>query len=441
MSEFIQLHMLVSYPPSNLNRDDMGQPKTAYMGGKERLRISSQSLKRAWRTSDLFFGGNGIRTRELGSKIEESLTSGKDLYDLLFDSKNAETKYSPIIEDDAKIWSLVIMNALGKVDAKEKGSDNSGLEDDDFSDDEDENTDAKGKKAGKSGQKNLRLKQLIHLSRDEVRNIADLLKEISKYENKENPEESLNDIYLFKEQTKGGIKKKKGDKSISEKNVNKQLHGKILRTKDSAIDIAMFGRMLTSAPEFNREAAVQVSHSISVDAAVIEEDYFTAVDDLNTGNQGSGHINEASFASGIFYTYICINRSLLKDNLSDYPELVGKSLNALVETATKVSPSGKQNSFASREFALYVIAEKGTQQPRSLSVAFLKPVSGNDRLTEAVKKLEDVYVKMEDAYGKCSDETIRFDVLGVSDKGNSISKDRLPKIVSNLSDLKKFVSE
>ena len=54
MSEFIQLHMLVSYPPSNLNRDDLGRPKTAVMGRTQRLRISSQSLKRAWRTSDIF---------------------------------------------------------------------------------------------------------------------------------------------------------------------------------------------------------------------------------------------------------------------------------------------------------------------------------------------------------------------------------------------------
>ena len=51
MSRFVQLHLLTSYPPANLNRDDLGRPKTAMMGGEPRLRISSQSLKRAWRTS------------------------------------------------------------------------------------------------------------------------------------------------------------------------------------------------------------------------------------------------------------------------------------------------------------------------------------------------------------------------------------------------------
>lgn len=52
MTTFIQLHLLTAYAPANLNRDDSGRPKTAYMGGVERLRVSSQSLKRAWRVSE-----------------------------------------------------------------------------------------------------------------------------------------------------------------------------------------------------------------------------------------------------------------------------------------------------------------------------------------------------------------------------------------------------
>ena len=54
MNKFLQLHLLTAYPPSNLNRDDLGRPKTAVMGGALRLRISSQSLKRAWRASEVF---------------------------------------------------------------------------------------------------------------------------------------------------------------------------------------------------------------------------------------------------------------------------------------------------------------------------------------------------------------------------------------------------
>ena len=72
MNRFMQLHLLTSYPPSNLNRDDLGRPKTAEMGGATRLRISSQSLKRAWRTSQVFEeaakGHVGTRTKEMGRR-------------------------------------------------------------------------------------------------------------------------------------------------------------------------------------------------------------------------------------------------------------------------------------------------------------------------------------------------------------------------------------
>jgi CRISPR system Cascade subunit CasC len=72
MTQFIQLHLLTAYPPSNLNRDDLGWPKTAIVGGTERLRVSSQSLKRAWRTSEHFESALGdfigMRTKRLGEK-------------------------------------------------------------------------------------------------------------------------------------------------------------------------------------------------------------------------------------------------------------------------------------------------------------------------------------------------------------------------------------
>src|SRR5712692_21255 len=80
MSEFIQLHFLTTYPPANLNRDDSGRPKTAMFGGTQRLRISSQSLKRAWRTSDIMArvleGHIGTRTKDLGNKVYQILAKG-----------------------------------------------------------------------------------------------------------------------------------------------------------------------------------------------------------------------------------------------------------------------------------------------------------------------------------------------------------------------------
>ena len=80
MSRFLQLHLLTFYPPANLNRDDTGRPKTAVIGGVTRLRLSSQSLKRAWRTSDDFKatldGHRGERTQRIGEVIRDHLIAG-----------------------------------------------------------------------------------------------------------------------------------------------------------------------------------------------------------------------------------------------------------------------------------------------------------------------------------------------------------------------------
>jgi CRISPR system Cascade subunit CasC len=73
MTTFLQLHLLTAYPAANLNRDDSGRPKSVVYGGVPRLRVSSQSLKRAWRTSDVFqerlAGRMGQRTQQLGAEV------------------------------------------------------------------------------------------------------------------------------------------------------------------------------------------------------------------------------------------------------------------------------------------------------------------------------------------------------------------------------------
>lgn len=77
MTTFLQLHLLTAYPPSNLNRDDTGRPKTCVFGGSPRLRISSQSLKRAWRTSEVFDAvvkdKIGVRTQRIGKEVFDFL--------------------------------------------------------------------------------------------------------------------------------------------------------------------------------------------------------------------------------------------------------------------------------------------------------------------------------------------------------------------------------
>ena len=93
----------------------------------------------------------------------------------------------------------------------------------------------------------------------------------------------------------------------------------LLRQKDTAADIAMFGRMLADNPDYNREAAVQVAHAVTTHKVAVEDDYYVAVDDLKTSAEdaGAGFLGEAGFAAGLFYLYVCVDIALLRRNLSD----------------------------------------------------------------------------------------------------------------------------
>ena len=71
----IEIHAIQNHSPANLNRDDLGAPKTCYFGGVMRSRISSQCLKRSIRTSEQFkLLCGGIRTRQLAKLIADNVT-------------------------------------------------------------------------------------------------------------------------------------------------------------------------------------------------------------------------------------------------------------------------------------------------------------------------------------------------------------------------------
>ena len=52
----VEFHILQSFPVTCLNRDDVGAPKTAVIGGTTRARVSSQCWKRQVRLAMRDFG-------------------------------------------------------------------------------------------------------------------------------------------------------------------------------------------------------------------------------------------------------------------------------------------------------------------------------------------------------------------------------------------------
>lgn len=75
-ARYIDIHVLQSVPPSNLNRDDTGSPKSAVFGGSRRVRVSSQAWKRPTR---LMFNQRldpsqvGTRTKHVVEALAEEI--------------------------------------------------------------------------------------------------------------------------------------------------------------------------------------------------------------------------------------------------------------------------------------------------------------------------------------------------------------------------------
>ena len=81
---FLDLHVIQTLPPSCVNRDDTGSPKTAFYGGVRRARVSSQSWKRAMRQSfKESFGDNvGIRTLRVVDLIANKIVEKNPSLDI-----------------------------------------------------------------------------------------------------------------------------------------------------------------------------------------------------------------------------------------------------------------------------------------------------------------------------------------------------------------------
>lgn len=93
----IEFHILQSFPVTCLNRDDVGAPKTAIVGGATRARVSSQCWKRQVRLAMQEFGVKlGVRTKkaeelftraclQAGASEAQAAACGKKMADLLSD--------------------------------------------------------------------------------------------------------------------------------------------------------------------------------------------------------------------------------------------------------------------------------------------------------------------------------------------------------------------
>ena len=302
---YLDLYALQSVPPSNINRDDTGSPKTAMYGGALRARVSSQAWKRAMREmfSDLLPEGQlGVRTKFVVPLIADRIAVKRE-----------------DLGEQSVDFAKAVLDATGIKSSE---------------------TDRKGSDEG-----TLATGYLVFIANRELDDLADIA--ISWAD--------------------GGVDPKKPD-SKSKKDVQKAFKG------IQAVDIALFGRMLADASDFNVDACSQVAHAISVNEISQEYDYFTAVDDCAADdNAGAGMLGTVSFNSSTLYRYATVNVDALMEQLES-TEATACGVAAFVEAFVKSMPTGKQNTFANRTLPNVVAISLRNGQPINLATAFERPV-------------------------------------------------------------------
>ena len=375
---FINFHVLISHSPSCLNRDDMNMQKTAVFGGVNRVRISSQSLKRAMRTSDYYaanLGEASTRTRKLDRVIPIFTEALKDQFEPDLIAKTMKLFVRASATDD---------DASG-ADEQEDGAD------------------------AVTGQKKL---AVAPWSIEEIRVLCRIVKEVA-----------LTADELERAKVKAA--KQKGKKKTEQEVIEEELIKKREKAVQDKIelvraaigktkDIALSGRMATSGLMTSVDGSLAVAHAITTHAIEPQDvDWFTAVDDLmeGAGETGAGHLDTQQFSSGVFYRYASLNLRQLQFNLGLIPDMRGtetqESRNAALQVArhvlhmlTTAVPSAKQQTFAAHNVAELAIASFA-DQPISLANAFEAPVA-RDRnggfLKPSVTALAEYWARVNDAY-------------------------------------------
>ncbi|MGB3544036.1 type I-E CRISPR-associated protein Cas7/Cse4/CasC [Rubrivirga sp.] len=359
----VEVHLLQSFPPANLNRDDTGQPKDCEFGGVRRGRISSQALKRRMRTS-------GVFEREFGDKLGKRTKRAHQelaprLVDLGHDLEVAES-----------LAQAVLAEMMGWDEAKSTTS------------------------------------VLWFVGFDELDRLAALTHEHAADLEAAIGERSASPDLEDKPSKADKKKRDAADKGVSDAaKVVSDAFKKGSSGTVRSVDVALFGRMLANLPGTNIDAAAQVAHAISTHAVDQDFDYYTAVDDLNSSEQtGAGMVGTTGFNASCYYRYALVDAEQLATNLAEGEtpsaadrHLAADAVEAFLEAAYTAIPTGKQNAFAAQTppSLVMAVARGADGMPWSLANAFVDPVRANGRglVAESVARLGEHWDALVDMYG------------------------------------------
>lgn len=358
LPRFLQIHTLTSYPGVLLNRDDAGLAKRLPYGGTTRIRVSSQCLKRHWRTDgDDEWGFARI-------DAPKSVRS-RQVFELAI---------QPLLRKQLSEASDETLNAAGLALTLV----------------------LYGEKA-----EQVKNRQALLLGWREIEYLTAVLADVVR--TTDSPDAAAKAL-VAKFKTKDA----KANLSVIRENAGSLAAG---------LEAALFGRMVTSDARANTDAAIHVAHAFTVHEQESETDYFTVVDDLkrrDSDDAGSAGIFDTELTSGLFYGYVVVDVPLLVANLTGTTiedwnakatdrTLPAQVVEHLLHLIATVSPGAKKGSTAPYAWTQVMLVEAGSRQPRSLATAFeraLRATSARSVSEIAETALFDRLAAFDVAYGK-----------------------------------------
>ena len=312
---FLQIHTLHSYPVALLNRDDTGLAKRMPFGNAVRTRISSQCLKRHWRVAEDEFALSAIPGA--ADAIRSRNVVGREVIQPLRDQQVAN---QDILDSVEEAFRVGVYGSSGTTESS---------------------------------------RQPLLLGLPEVEYLRDKARAICEVHAEDTKAASEAVELLF-------TRARRNEERDNFVDFRRQT------SLPGGLVGALFGRMVTSDPGANIDAAVHVAHAFTVHAEESESDYFSVVDDLQGDDEdaGAAHIGDMELTAGLFYGYVVVDVPGLVSNLegcdamqwqSADRDLAAQVVENLIHLIATVSPGAKLGSTAPYAYADLMLVEAGAQ--------------------------------------------------------------------------------
>ncbi|MGV1004386.1 MAG: type I-E CRISPR-associated protein Cas7/Cse4/CasC [Candidatus Nanopelagicales bacterium] len=355
---YLDIHVLQSVPPSCVNRDDTGTPKSAVYGGVRRARVSSQSWKRAtrlWFKDHLPEGGFGVRTKQVVEMVAAEIRQ-----------THAEL--------DATAAEALATAVVG----------------------------ATGLKLAKSGKGRQETQYLVLVSRQQGRTLARIASEALAEAGDIAAAVTALGTAESRREAKGALS---GGNSIDLALFGRMVADDTDLNVDASCQVAHAISVHPADPEFDYFTAVDDLKSSAADEAA---------------DAGAGMIGTVEFSSATLYRYASICVPELRANLGD-SAMTEVALAGFLDAFVRSMPTGKVNTFANHTLPDAVVVTLRNDQPISLVGAFESPVSAGKSGGYAVPASQAL-AKWADATTECYGiAPIKAWAVGIGAAGEAVS--------------------